>query len=255
MAWIELHQAVARHPKTYTLAQILSQRRSTIIGMLCLLWLWALDNKTPKVNISPAALADITDWPGDCELLQKAMVSCGWLDVTDEGLVIHDWKDYVGRLLELRESNRKRQEAHRLRLKSPENRNCDITVTSRLRHRATGPNRTQPDRTQPDPTLISIDSKGIDKEIDKEKTTFGEMENITLSPSEYKKLVDRFGEVIANNWVEVLSAAKASKGYKTKSDYATILTWERREREKDTGDNNADPDKYIKGKYGHMVQR
>ena len=61
------------------------------------------------------------------------------------------------------------------------------------------------------------------------KRTFGELKNIKLTPEEYEKLVTKFGAQGANSWIEELSLAKASKGYKSKSDYATILAWDRRE--------------------------
>ncbi len=58
---------------------------------------------------------------------------------------------------------------------------------------------------------------------------FGELANVKLTPEEHEKLVQRFGAQGATDWIDELSLAKASKGYKTKSDYATILAWERRE--------------------------
>ncbi len=59
---------------------------------------------------------------------------------------------------------------------------------------------------------------------------FGEFSNVKLTPEEYESLVKRLGARGATSWIEEVSLAKASKGYKTKSDYATILAWERREK-------------------------
>jgi len=64
----------------------------------------------------------------------------------------------------------------------------------------------------------------------KNMRTFGELSNVKLTPEEYEKLVARFGAQGATSWIDELSLAKASKGYKSKSDYATILAWERRKR-------------------------
>lgn len=67
------------------------------------------------------------------------------------------------------------------------------------------------------------------KDGGEDKKTFGEQfHNIRLTPEEHAKLVERFGAQGATNWIDELSLAKASKGYKSVSDYATILAWERR---------------------------
>jgi len=74
---------------------------------------------------------------------------------------------------------------------------------------------------------------------EKVKTTYGEFKNVSLSKAEYDELVKRFGAQEATYWIEELSHAKASKGYKTKSDYATILAWERRgKRDNHNGGQN-----------------
>ncbi len=64
----------------------------------------------------------------------------------------------------------------------------------------------------------------------KEFETFGELKNVKLTAEEKEKLVKRFGAQGATDWIEHLSLAKASKGYKSESDYATILSWERRDK-------------------------
>ncbi len=61
---------------------------------------------------------------------------------------------------------------------------------------------------------------------------YGEFNNVSLSDNEYEKLKDKFSEAGANERIETLSAAIASKGYKYKSHYATILSWDRRDLKK-----------------------
>jgi hypothetical protein len=58
---------------------------------------------------------------------------------------------------------------------------------------------------------------------------YGEFQNVMLTDEEYDKLVDKFGEGEAKLRIKNLSEAIASKGYRYKSHYATILTWERME--------------------------
>jgi hypothetical protein len=63
------------------------------------------------------------------------------------------------------------------------------------------------------------------------KKTHGQFQNVTLTDEEKVKLESRYGVQGAICWIEELSLAKASKGYKSISDYATILSWERRRQQ------------------------
>lgn len=63
------------------------------------------------------------------------------------------------------------------------------------------------------------------------KKPYGEFENVALTDQEYQKLQERFPDCFGD-WIEKLSAWKESKGKKTKSDYATILNWERMDKAK-----------------------
>lgn len=93
------------------------------------------------------------------------------------------------------------------------------------------------------------------------KHKYGQFKNVLLADDEKQKLIDRFGEDGFSNKVEGLSVGIESKGYKYKSHYAAILSWERKDNKelgKNAGVNRIntdDPDKYVKGKYGHMVRR
>ncbi len=58
---------------------------------------------------------------------------------------------------------------------------------------------------------------------------YGEFSNVNLSDEEYQKLKEKFGEVGTGERIETLSYGIASKGYKYKNHYATILSWDRKE--------------------------
>lgn len=67
------------------------------------------------------------------------------------------------------------------------------------------------------------------KEIYKEKkVVFGEFKNVKLTPVEHEKLIKKFGDLVVKEKIEALSLGIASKGYKYKSHYATILSWDRK---------------------------
>ena len=65
----------------------------------------------------------------------------------------------------------------------------------------------------------------IQKKLYKRK--YGQFQNVLLTDDEYSKLQIRFGERIAD-LIEELSLGIESKGYKYKSHYAAILSWQRR---------------------------
>lgn len=65
------------------------------------------------------------------------------------------------------------------------------------------------------------------------KKTYGEFKNVLLTDEEYKKLKEKNLLPL----IETLSSYMASKGKKYKSHYATILTWNRKEKKEK---NNTD---------------
>jgi len=72
------------------------------------------------------------------------------------------------------------------------------------------------------------------KDKDKERTpkkpvknNYGQFNNVLLTSDEKQKLIDKFGEDGFNTKVEELSIGIESKGYKYKSHYAAILSWDR----------------------------
>lgn len=60
----------------------------------------------------------------------------------------------------------------------------------------------------------------------------GEFENVKLSNIELEKLNENYGETKTNEMIEKVSAYVKQTGKKYKSHYATILTWIRKDNEK-----------------------
>lgn len=142
MAWIESHQELRDHPKTRRLARYLGIHVREAVGLLHFLWWWALDYAEDG-DLSRFEAADIADailWDGDPEQAVDALVRAGFLDRTDSGLVIHDWDEYAGRLVEQRRKNRERKRRSRAR-------HADVTRDTQGRHGATIPNPTEPNQT------------------------------------------------------------------------------------------------------------
>jgi len=111
VAWIESHQEIGQHPKTKRAARALQVSVPQVVGHLHLLWHWALDfaEDGELGDFDQEEIADAALWEGDPETFVDALIGCGvgdrvgYLDRDELGrLVLHDWYDYAGRLVEQR---------------------------------------------------------------------------------------------------------------------------------------------------------
>lgn len=148
MAWIELHQTLPRHPKLIRLANRLRVPRAQVAGHLTFLWLWTLDY-APSGDLSafgPAEISAAADFGGDAELFAKALIETGWLD---EGLQVHDWHEYAGRLIDDRVKAKERMREFRQRQREENERKRSDALRERSRtfaERSELPNPTQPNQ-------------------------------------------------------------------------------------------------------------
>ena len=116
MAWIELHQALWTHRKTFALAADLGVDETTAGGHLARFWSWALDNLPDgRADVPDQVIAFGAGWKGDPEVFVQALIAAGWMDATNEGRAIHDWAEYAGRLIEKRAANAQRARTSRER--------------------------------------------------------------------------------------------------------------------------------------------
>ncbi len=115
MAWVESHQELGRHPKTRRASKLLSVSRAAVIGHLHCLWWWALDFAQDGVltKFEADEIADACLWDGEPEALVAGLVGAGFLDAVEGQLVVHDWGDYAGRLIERRTSDAERKRRER----------------------------------------------------------------------------------------------------------------------------------------------
>jgi hypothetical protein len=147
------------HPKTKKLARLLSITRRDAVGLLHCFWWWALDyaQDGDLTSHDPSDVADAVDYAGKPEALLDALAGCGvgggagFLDRNGDGLRIHDWHDYAGRLIEKRRADAARKRESRTVARPP-----DVQRTSNGRPAddprdgaRTEPNRTEPNLTQP----------------------------------------------------------------------------------------------------------
>lgn len=79
------------------------------------LWLWCLDNAPDGdfSKLTPEEIALGAEWNGDPDLLLHALIESGFVDRYDEAVVLHDWYDYAGKLIERRRADRERKRRQR----------------------------------------------------------------------------------------------------------------------------------------------
>ncbi len=113
--WFEFHTSLPRHPKTDRLMDVAGIGRATVVGHVAMAIAWAVDFTEDGI-IEPArlpALARAADWAGDPASFASAMTEAGWLDPHSAGWRMHDWDEYVGRLMEQRRKAREKKARQR----------------------------------------------------------------------------------------------------------------------------------------------
>jgi len=67
-------------------------------------WLWAMDNveSGDLSNFMNDEIAEAAGWEKDADEFVNALISSGFIDEDYENMYIHDWEEYIGKLLERR---------------------------------------------------------------------------------------------------------------------------------------------------------
>ncbi len=97
MAWVESHTVLGRHRKVVLLADHLKIEIPTLVGHLHLLWHAVLEQQEDGdlSQWSDAVIAHAAMWKGDATIFVASLRQFGWID----GVLVHDWLDYVGEYL------------------------------------------------------------------------------------------------------------------------------------------------------------
>ena len=119
VTWIQVYTNLKTHRKTYKLADLMSIPNYAAVGILVCLWTWVSAN-APDGDITgytKQALYDAIGWvkTGKSPDLYDKLIESGWIDVTTEKYIIHDWFDYSAKSYEERckKSNAERQQKYR----------------------------------------------------------------------------------------------------------------------------------------------
>ena len=124
MAWIKSEQALGQHPKLKLLANELKISIPQAVGHLHLLWWWAVDYaENGDITRYKEFVPFSAQWEGEPTGFTEALIKHGWIDDDDGNLTIHDWVEYTGALIEIRQKDaeRKRQSRQRANSKNSAN--------------------------------------------------------------------------------------------------------------------------------------
>lgn len=173
MAWLESHQSLGEHPKTKKLCRLLGISKREAVGTLHLLWWWALDyaedgdlSRYDDLDIAIGA-----DWDQPESPFVEALVSSGFLERVGDRLLIHDWMDYAGKLIERREKNAQRMRDARAGSDLGTTKERATNVQRTMHTRAELQNQTKPtEQTKPENTPVNPPAKAADGHGDKPKT-------------------------------------------------------------------------------------
>lgn len=234
MSWIESHQSMLRHRKTTRAAQLLRMDRYKFIGHMHALWWWGLDNAGPEGQLPGVTADEITEAAGikvtQTTAFVGALEDVGFLEITENGYVLHDWWDYAGKLAQKREAdrekNRRNQQAwrDRNRLRNP--------VTSPITNEERNSLRKPPTYL---PTYPTTPSGVVERANDGLATLTGLVEIETAGDADYaKQLADEYP-------VEVINAAITAARRKRKSGKLWLSQVAAELPDKDTSKANARP--------------
>jgi len=139
MDWIRVDVNLRHHPKVRKLGVVLEVDRPH--SYLIDLWSYCAQfaRHGDLSDLEPIDIAVGAGWGGDPEEFVAGLVACGFLDDDDGGgLVVHDWPEHQGALIERRERDAERARAYRARQrdtrKTSRGRSRDVTRTSRGRN-------------------------------------------------------------------------------------------------------------------------
>jgi len=110
----------------------------------------------------------------------------------------------------------------------------DSNVFNINKQSANEQNNNQPTNNQRTTNKQLTTNNKIIRQEDKKESKKKCADFVEMTEKEHGALVERFGESVAADWIESLNLWKGSKGKKTKSDYLTILNWDRMKKDNNT---------------------
>jgi|GEM_PF-6184394 hypothetical protein len=96
--WLQIYSNLPSHHKTDRLTDALGLPNYAVVGILVKMWSWvtvnASDGNLSKYSNPKKIIEEAIGWTKKKPDLFQALVDVGFIDATEAGYVIHDWKDY-----------------------------------------------------------------------------------------------------------------------------------------------------------------
>lgn len=229
MAWISVHQDVDG-TKLRRLYQAIGCSKFEALGILNFLWFWGLKNADENGLVRDASLDVLNRYLYGCgensdldmRKVVQALVDVGWVDLADNGFVLHDWDTWQSQWYKYQRTKeynaermrktRSAEKARKAQQEAPE-----APVPPEEQEPAPAPKEgSEGDKPKP-----KTRKKAPKKEPDGKKYA----EFVTMTEAEYDKLVQRFGAPFTLACIEKLDNYKGSNGKSYQSDYRAILNW------------------------------
>jgi len=254
---IRLNVSFKSHPKRTRLASLLSVTKGPA-DYLTDLWI-SIRQLHPDGDLSSWDEFDIAisaGWEGEPKVFVNALVQCGWLEKHTNGKYsCHGWTEHQSWATAEPERRAQARQAQNIRwARYYCNKECTGVYNVACHQRGRLQNESQcrfhSSYVNAPVHRIKEESKhdtAMKAELDEqekkrqdtipkktrgtEKVTHGTFSNVKLSEAEYNNLMGKYTEAEVESKIENLSAYKASKGVRYKSDYATMLNWERMNKE------------------------
>lgn len=118
ITWFAIDCNLYTHPKMLKLSATLKTDVDTLVGKLGRLWAWAKlsGNEDGSIGDLPAQeIADIMRWKKSASTLLTTLVDCGFLDVSEDGKILHGWAELNGEF-----TRKKRRDNERKKKDTPE---------------------------------------------------------------------------------------------------------------------------------------
>lgn len=189
MPWIESHQTLREHPKTYALMDALGIQKAQAIGHLHLLWWWCLDYAPDGrfARNDNKKIARAAGYMGEASKFTQAMIDSGFMEIVPDpgqgggdgvggrgeggGVVqVHDWGEYALSYHASQERNERKREQTRTRVaefrRKKSGGNAAVTKSNAATVPTIPTNHTKPERDSVSAKVAEVSPKPYEVKTD-----------------------------------------------------------------------------------------
>ena len=216
--------------RLYAICQEIGCSTNEAIGAIVSLWLFAagMDNDAgvpsfPIEVLRPAVKSTLSARYNP-DMMLTAMIKAGVIKERRGAYVIADYEAVIESAERLEEFDMKLEKKRRLDMLRKQRRRAELKEAEQ---KAPPPEPAPPPPKSEQITLIpeepSVQEPVEPKKPKAKKKAYAEL--VHMTEDQYQKLVDQYGQEVADEAVKMLDNYKGSKGKTYKDDYRAILNW------------------------------